>query len=79
MSISPNVFRILTADDDALLREGFAALISNEPDMKLVAEAPNGEEAIEKFRLHRPDVTLMDFQMPRLNGIEAIHRAGRAS
>jgi DNA-binding NarL/FixJ family response regulator len=55
-----------------LLREGIAALVSAEADMQLVAEATNGQEAIEKFRLHRPDVTLMDLQMPRLNGIEAI-------
>jgi len=64
--------RILTVDDHALLREGIAALVNAESDMKLVAEASNGQEAIEKFRLHRPDVTLMDLQMPALNGIEAI-------
>src|ERR1700732_4519912 len=64
--------RVLTVDDHALLREGIAALVNVEADMKLVAEACNGQEAIEKFRLHRPDVTLMDIQMPFLNGIEAI-------
>jgi DNA-binding NarL/FixJ family response regulator len=64
--------RVLTVDDHALLREGIAALIDAESDMKLVAEARNGQEAIEKFRLNRPDVTLMDLQMPALNGIEAI-------
>jgi len=64
--------RVLTVDDHALLREGIAALVNVESDMKLVAEASNGQEAIEKFRLHRPDVTLMDLQMPSLNGIEAI-------
>src|SRR5580698_3392211 len=74
MSISPSVIRILTVDDHPLLREGIAALVNAEPDMKLVAEASNGEEAIEKFRSHRPDVTLMDLQMPGLNGIEAINR-----
>jgi DNA-binding NarL/FixJ family response regulator len=74
MSISPNLIRILTVDDHALLREGIAALVNAEPDMKLVAEASNGDEAIEKFRSFRPDVTLMDLQMPGLNGIEAIHR-----
>jgi DNA-binding NarL/FixJ family response regulator len=74
MSISPSLIRILTVDDHALLREGIAALVNTEPDMKLVAEASNGEEAIEKFRSHRPDVTLMDLQMPGLNGIEAINR-----
>jgi DNA-binding NarL/FixJ family response regulator len=64
--------RVLTVDDHPLLREGIAALINAESDMKLVADACNGQEAIEKFRLHRPDVTLMDLQMPTLNGIEAI-------
>src|SRR5271163_1485385 len=63
---------VLSVDDHALLREGIAALVNAESDMKLVAEASNGQEAIEKFRLHRPDVTLMDLQMPALNGIEAI-------
>ena len=66
--------RILTVDDHALLREGIAALVNAEPDMKLVAEATNGKEAIEKFRLHQPDVTLMDLQMPNLNGIQAINQ-----
>jgi DNA-binding NarL/FixJ family response regulator len=68
----PGLIRVLTADDHALLREGIAALVNAEADMKLVAEASNGQEAIEKFRLHRPDITLMDLQMPALNGIEAI-------
>jgi DNA-binding NarL/FixJ family response regulator len=63
---------ILSVDDHPLLREGIAALVNAESDMKLVAEAVNGQEAIEKYRLHRPDVTLMDLQMPALNGIEAI-------
>src|SRR5712672_1297599 len=63
---------ILSVDDHPLLREGIAALVNAESDMKLVAEATNGQEAIEKFRSHRPDVTLMDLQMPGLNGIEAI-------
>ena len=64
--------RILAADDHALLRQGIAALINGESDMDLVAEASDGQEAIEKFRVHRPDVTLMDLQMPALNGIDAI-------
>ncbi len=63
---------VLCVDDHALLREGIAALVNAESDMKLVAQAANGQEAIEKFRLHRPDVTLMDLQMPALSGIEAI-------
>jgi len=64
--------RVLTVDDHPLLREGIAALVNGENDMQLVAEATNGQEAIEQYRLHRPDVTLMDLQMPTLNGIEAI-------
>src|SRR3984893_13115428 len=63
---------VLSVDDHPLLREGIAALVNAESDMKLVAEASNGSEAVEKFRLHRPDVTLMDLQWPALNGIEAI-------
>jgi DNA-binding NarL/FixJ family response regulator len=63
---------VFSVDDHALLREGIAALVNGESDMKLIAEASNGQEAIEKFRLHRPDVTLMDLQMPALNGIDAI-------
>src|ERR1700682_5969680 len=72
MNRDPSTIRVLTVDDHALLREGIAALVNAESDMKLVAEASNGRDAIEKFRLHRPDVTLMDLQMPALNGIEAI-------
>jgi DNA-binding NarL/FixJ family response regulator len=76
MRIDPSALksriRVLTVDDHPLLREGIAALVGAESDMELVAEASNGQEAIEKFRLHRPDVTLMDLQMPALNGIEAI-------
>jgi DNA-binding NarL/FixJ family response regulator len=78
MSIEPSAskgpIRILAVDDHALLREGIAALVSAECDMELVAEASNGQEAIDQFRRHQPDVTLMDLQMPALNGIEAITR-----
>jgi DNA-binding NarL/FixJ family response regulator len=70
---TPNLIRILTVDDHPLLRKGIAALVNGESDLKLVAEASNGNEAVEAFRLHRPDVTLMDLQMPGLNGIEAIN------
>ena len=59
--------RILTADDHHLLRYGIAALVGAEPDMELVAQASTGPEAIEQFRLHQPDVTLMDLQMPGMN------------
>jgi DNA-binding NarL/FixJ family response regulator len=68
------MIRILAVDDHPLLRKGIAALVNAEPDMKLVAEASNGDEAVESFRLHRPDVTLMDLQLPGVNGIEAINR-----
>ena len=64
--------RILAVDDHPLLREGIAALVNSQPDMKLVAEAANGREAIDQFRKHRPDVTLMDLQMPELGGVDAM-------
>jgi len=67
-----NLIRILTVDDHPLLRKGIAALVNAEPDLKLVAEASNGQEAIDAFRSHRPDVTLMDLQMPEMDGLEAI-------
>jgi DNA-binding NarL/FixJ family response regulator len=72
MSSAPKLIRILTVDDHPLLRKGIAALVNAETDMKLVAEASNGQEAIESFRVQRPDVTLMDIQMPSFNGIDAI-------
>jgi len=74
MSSSPNLIRILTVDDHPLLREGIAFLVKSQQDMELVAEASDGEEAIEQFRRHRPDITLMDLRMPNLNGTEAISR-----
>lgn len=64
--------RILTVDDHPMLREGIAALLGSETDMTLVAEASDGREAIEQFRTHHPDVTLMDLQMPVMSGNEAI-------
>jgi DNA-binding NarL/FixJ family response regulator len=66
------VIRILSVDDHVLLREGIAKLVGNQSDMELVAEASNGHEAVELFRKHRPDVTLMDLQMPEMGGIDAI-------
>jgi len=66
------VIRVLSVDDHALLREGISALVGNQPDMELVAEACNGREAVELFRTHRPDVTLMDLQMPEMGGIDAL-------
>jgi DNA-binding NarL/FixJ family response regulator len=66
------VIRVLAVDDHALLRDGIAALIGNQLDMELVGEASNGREAVELFRQHQPDVTLMDLQMPEMGGIDAL-------
>jgi DNA-binding NarL/FixJ family response regulator len=64
--------RILVADDHPIVREGLRGLIAVQSDMVVVAEASNGREAIQQFRIHRPDVTVMDLQMPEVNGIEAV-------
>ena len=72
MSPDPTPIRILTADDHPLLRQGITGLVSDQPDMKMVAEASNGREAIHLFRAHTPDVTLMDLQMPEINGLDAM-------
>jgi DNA-binding NarL/FixJ family response regulator len=74
MPLSDGRIRILTVDDHAILREGVAALIANQQDLQLVAEASNGREAIELFRFHQPNVTLMDLALPDMNGVEAISR-----
>ena len=72
MNAGENPIRILTVDDHPLFRNGIAALLATQPDMCLVAEASNGREAIQQFRAHRPDITLMDLQMPEMNGLEAL-------
>ena len=64
--------RILAVDDHPVVRRGIAALISTQSDMSLVAEASNGREAIQQFRAHRPDITLMDLQMPEISGVDAL-------
>lgn len=71
MKADLNRIRVLVADDHSLLRDGVASLIADQPDMEMVGEATNGAEAIEQFRKHRPDVALLDLQMPGMNGIDA--------
>lgn len=68
----PDPIRILAVDDHPLVRGGIAALIANQPDMSLIAEGSNGREAIQEFRTHQPDITLMDLQMPEMSGLDAI-------
>lgn len=72
MSNNRNLIRILSVDDHAIFRQGIAGLLADEEDMELVAEASNGREAIKQFRTHRPDVTLMDLDMPEMNGLDAL-------
>jgi DNA-binding NarL/FixJ family response regulator len=72
VSSHSSVIRILAVDDHSLLREGIAALVAGQSDMKLVAEASDGREAIQQFRAHLPDVTLMDLLMPEMGGLDAI-------
>jgi DNA-binding NarL/FixJ family response regulator len=64
--------KVLAVDDHPVVREGIGAILAREPDIALVAEAENGREAIECFRTHRPDVTLMDLQMPLMSGLDAM-------
>ena len=70
--MSADLIRILTVDDHRMFREGLAMVLASQRDMSLVAEASNGREAIQQFRRHRPDITLMDLQMPEMNGLEAM-------
>jgi DNA-binding NarL/FixJ family response regulator len=72
MSDGSASIRILAVDDHPLFRSGIAALLATQPDMNLIAEATNGREAIQQFRAHRPDITLMDLQMPEMNGLDAM-------
>ncbi|WP_300614664.1 response regulator transcription factor [Dokdonella sp.] len=69
--------RVMTVDDHPLLREGIAAVLEGSREARLVAEASNGREAVEQFRAHRPDVTLMDLKMPEVDGIDAIRQIRR--
>jgi DNA-binding NarL/FixJ family response regulator len=70
--IAPRLIRILAVDDHPLIRDGIAALIAAEADMRLVGVCSNGRDAIEQFRALRPDVTLMDLQMPGMSGLDVI-------
>ncbi len=72
MSADRGPIRVLSVDDHPLFREGVAALLAGQSDVTLIAEASNGREAVEQFRQHRPDVTLMDLQMPEMNGVDAM-------
>ncbi len=72
MSTGSSQIRVLAVDDHALVRDGIAGLVGVQPDMVMVGEASNGREAIQQFRMLHPDVTLMDLQMPEMNGIEAL-------
>jgi len=68
----PGLIRVLCVDDHPLVRKGIAAILANESDIELVAEAGTGRDAVEAFRRHRPDVTLMDLRMPQLDGTAAV-------
>ena len=72
MMTTPSPIRLLCVDDHRLVRKGVARLIDLEPDMKVIAEASNGTEAVAQFKRYAPDVTLMDLELPRMDGIEAI-------
>lgn len=72
MSATPSAIRILAVDDHPIVRQGIAGLVADHADMTLVGEACNGREAIQQFRTYHPDVTLMDLQMPEMNGLDAL-------
>jgi DNA-binding NarL/FixJ family response regulator len=72
MNANTSPIRILSVDDHPIVRQGIVGLVSIQPDMIVVGEACDGREAIQLFRMHRPDVTLMDLQMPGMNGVDAL-------
>jgi DNA-binding NarL/FixJ family response regulator len=71
MNDQPRI-RVFSVDDHPLLREGIAAIINNQQDMQMIAQAANGKDAIQEFKKHQPDVTLMDLRLPDMNGIDAM-------
>ena len=73
---SPTI-RVLCADDHRLMREGIARIVGVQPDMTVVAQASDGEQAVAQFLKYRPDVTLMDLEMPTMNGVQAIQAIRR--
>jgi DNA-binding NarL/FixJ family response regulator len=72
MSPGPNPIRIMAVDDHSIFRQGIVGLLGDQADLQLVAEACNGREAIQQYRAHQPDITLMDLQMPEMNGLDAV-------
>jgi DNA-binding NarL/FixJ family response regulator len=72
MAVDLHIIRVLAVDDHPIFRTGIISLLADHPDMHLVAEASTGLEAVSQFRTHRPDITLMDLQMPEMNGVDAI-------
>ncbi len=72
LSQSQKTIRLLVADDHPVVRQGLVAILNAQPDMTVIAEANNGKEVIEQFRLHQPDVAILDLQMPEVGGVEAI-------
>lgn len=72
MTVDLHLIRVLTVDDHPIFRRGITSLLADHPDMQSIAEASSGLEAVSQFRTHMPDITLMDLQMPEMNGVDAI-------